>query len=127
MGEDPGAIRAEIDATRTHMGETADALADKASAREQVKQRADIAKDMVSRATGTGTAGDLVGKARGYANNPEQLIGLAQQAASQAQRAQVAAKKNPTWAGAAGVIIVALATVRAQARRRKARRRTARS
>jgi ElaB/YqjD/DUF883 family membrane-anchored ribosome-binding protein len=81
MGEDPGAIRAEIEETRERMGDTVDALAYKADvktrAKESVSEKVDTlkskvtgAKDTVADATPSG--GDVKHRAR-------RTVGIAQE------------------------------------------------
>lgn len=94
MGQDPGAIREEIAATREQMSQTADAISDKLDARAQLRRRTAEVKDVV-RSRGTAAKDTAVTTARTYAANP----GLAaERAKTAAQRAQVTVRENPTSA-----------------------------
>lgn len=65
MGQDPDAIREDIAATREHMGETVDALVEKAHGSARVKQRLVAARGTLagnprSLASAAGTSAALV-------------------------------------------------------------------
>jgi gas vesicle protein len=87
MGEDPDAIRAEIEQTRAHMGDTVDALTYKADVKERAKDKVSETKDKISgaasRVTGrvsdaTPDAGEVKGQARWAAGvAQENPLGLA--------------------------------------------------
>lgn len=106
MGQDPGAIRADIEATREHMGRTVDALTAKTSGPARARHQAVATKDdLMNRATAT--KNDLAGRARGYAAHPGQA---AEQTKTQARRARAAARNNPkSLASAAGTGVALVA------------------
>ena len=91
MGEDPDRIRQEIEATRSEMGETVDALSYKADVKSRAKESLMDKKDSL-KAKVTG-AGDRVGEA-----TPD-----AQQVKQGAQRAAGVAQENPIGLALASV------------------------
>lgn len=129
MGEDPGEIREQIEATRDRMSETADALAYKANVRARVTEKATAKKDaLLGRARRavpanrqeaveqiSATKLRLVGTARGVATNPRQAR---EQFLERTRHAAVAVRGNPQVIGVTG----GLAVVLALAARRRARR-----
>ena len=52
MGQEPGQIREEIEQTRDRMGETVDALSDKANVGKRVKQSVADKRDQVKESVG---------------------------------------------------------------------------
>ena len=128
MGEDPGQIREEIEATRERMSETADALAHKADVPARARESAQARRDALlakvraavpqdrAQAVGQVNAAKqaLVGRARGLAQNPQQAV-------DSARSAVLAAKQQPQrLAVAAGA--VALLGLRKRRRSRRSRR-----
>ncbi len=113
MGEDPGEIREQIEATRDRMSETADALAYKADVRARVKDKAAVKKDaLVDRVRSAAPANRaealeqvtaikqwLVSTARGVATNPRQAQ---EQSVDVARRAVDAARRNSRVVAVAG-------------------------
>ncbi len=119
MGQDPGAIRADIEATREHMGKTVDALTAKTSGPARAKQQAIATKDgLMNRATAT--KNDLVGRARGYAAHPGQAAG---QTKTQARRARATARNDPkslaSVAGTAAALVAGFVALATRARHRQ--------
>jgi len=115
VGEDPGQIREEIEATRERMTETADALAAKANMRARAKEKAQARRDAVlarvravapqnrDQAIGQAQAARqaLAGRARGLAQNPQQAVDSARSAA-------LAAKQQPQWVALASGVVALL-------------------
>lgn len=93
MGQDPDAIRREIDETRGRMGETADAIGYKADVKERAKDAVSERKDAV-----VGKVGDMTSKVTGAVPEGEQVK-------DGARRAGGVAQSNPLGLaiGAAGV------------------------
>jgi hypothetical protein len=80
MGEDPGAIREDIERTREQMGETVEAIGYKADVPSRTKEKVSERKDaLVSKVTGaTPDAGEVKGGARKAAGiAQENPLGLA--------------------------------------------------
>ena len=105
MGQDPDAIRQDLEQTRAEMGETVDAVGYKADvpsrAKERVADKADAAKSRVREATrrakqamagSTARAGDTVGGAVSRASDATASGGQVKQ---QARRAAGLAQENP--------------------------------
>jgi Protein of unknown function (DUF3618) len=96
MGQDPDAIRQDIEATRAEMTDTVEAIGYKADvpsrAKEKVSEKVDAARAKVSEATtrakqavvGT-TAGDTAGRVRDATPSGEQVKRTARRAAGLAQ------------------------------------------
>jgi len=95
MGEDPRAIRAQIDETRARMGDTVEALSYKTDVKARARDAVTGKKDaIVNRITGVkdaivGTASDATGTVASAIGDtlpdPEQVKGQARRAASVAQ------------------------------------------
>ena len=100
MGEDPGQIRQEIEATRERMAETADALAYKANVPARAKETAQARREALlalvragvpqnrDQSVGQAKAAQqaLVEKARGLAQNQQQAVDSALSAALAARQ-----------------------------------------
>ena len=128
MGEDPGQIRQEIEATRERMAETADALAYKANVPARAKETAQARREALlarvragvpqnrDQAVGQAKAAQqaVVEKARGLAQNPQQAVDSARSAA-------LAARQQPGWV-AMGSALVALLGLRKLRGSRRSRR-----
>src|ERR1051325_2077035 len=91
MGEDPDAIRAEIERTRAEMGDTVDALGYKADVKSRAKDKVSETKDRI---TGpilgakdriTGTASDAGGRLSDATPSAGEVKGQAKRAAGVAQ------------------------------------------
>jgi len=80
MGEDTQAIRAEIAATREHMGETADAIAYRADVKARTKDRVNSKVDRMRRGLGLG-----VSRVTAAAPSPDDVRDGAARAAGLAQ------------------------------------------
>jgi hypothetical protein len=118
VGEDPGQIREEIEATRERMAETADALAYKANVPARAKETAQARREAMLARVRAGVPQDrdqavgqakaaqqaLVEKARALAQNPQSAVDSARSAA-------LAARQQPGWV-AAGSALVALLGLR---------------
>jgi hypothetical protein len=128
VGEDPGQIRQEIEATRERMAETADALAYKANVPARAKETAQARREALlarvragmpqnrDQAVGQAKAAQqvVVEKARGLARNPQQAVDSARSAA-------LAARQQPGWV-AMGSALVALLGLRKLRGSRRSRR-----
>jgi gas vesicle protein len=85
MGEDPNAIRAEIERTREEMGETVDALGYKADVKSRAKDKMTDTKDrLTSKITGakdsvSGTVSDNTPDADQVKAKGRQAVGIAQE------------------------------------------------
>jgi gas vesicle protein len=94
MGQDPAAIREEIEHTRDHIGETVDALGYKADvparAKDAVSERLDTAKDTVSERFGT-----LKSKVGGVGTQVSDAAPDAGEVADGARKAAGVAQENP--------------------------------
>ncbi len=137
MGQDPSEIREQIEQTRERLGETADALADKANVRARVTQNATARKNALLGRLRQAAPSDrdqavaqlsrtkqrFVDAARHAAQNPQQTR---EQATQAAQHAVAAARARPQLPSAAGALIVLLGLRRAR-KARSARRQGAAS
>lgn len=117
MGQDPSAIREDIEATRGRMGETVDALTERTDAPARARQRWATSRDeLVS--TASATKDDLVGKTRAYISNPGRA---ARDARARLQRAWSAARENPrsaaSGAGAVTAVVTGFVAMAVRARR----------
>jgi Protein of unknown function (DUF3618) len=105
MGQDPDAIRQDIEQTRAEMSETVEAIGYKADvpsrAKEKVSQKVDAARAKVSQATSrakeavagsTADAGDTAG---GVASRVRDATPSGEQVKQQARRAAGLAQENP--------------------------------
>jgi hypothetical protein len=94
MGEDPRAIRSEIEDTRERMGDTVDALAYKADvksrAKESVSDKVDSVKEKI-----TGAKDTVAGKATSARDSVSDSTPDAQQVKQQTKRAVGIAQENP--------------------------------
>ena len=132
MGQDPGQIREEIEATRERMSQTADALAYKADVRARAKESATAKKDaLLGRMRSAAPAnrdqaleqaraaqGLVIKRAREVKENPQQAR---DQALDTARRAAAAVRANPQPAAIAGALTVLLGLRRVRRSRRAAR------
>src|SRR5256885_13891352 len=83
MGQDPDAIRAEIEETRAQMGDTVDALSYKADVKGRAKDKVSETKDRI-----TGAAGRVTGRVSDATPDSGEVKG-------QARRAAGVAPENP--------------------------------
>ncbi len=94
MGEDPSAIRNEIEDTRERMGDTVDALAYKADvksrAKESVSDKVDSVKEKI-----TGAKDSVVGTASGAKDSVSDRTPDSDQVKQQTKRAVGVAQENP--------------------------------
>src|SRR4051812_21026693 len=85
MGEDPNAIRAEIERTREEMGDTVDALGYKADVKSRAKDKMTDTKDRITgKITGakdsvTGTVSDRTPDAGEVKAQGRKAVGIAQE------------------------------------------------
>ena len=131
MGQDPGEIREEIEATRDRMSETADALAHKVNVPARTKEKVAARKDaLLSKVhdvapTNRQEAAEqlavgkqlLVGKAREVAKNPRQA---GRQSLDTTKRATAAARRNPRVVAIAGGLAAVLGLAAYRRTRRSA-------
>jgi hypothetical protein len=131
VGQDPGEIREEIEATRDRMSETADALAYKVNVPARTKEKVAARKDaLLSKVrdvapTNRQEAAEqlavgkqlLVGKAREVAKNPRQA---GRQSLDTTKRAATAARRNPRVVAIAGGLAAVLGLAAYRATRRSA-------
>src|SRR3954447_569630 len=80
MGQDPDAIRAEIEETRAQMGDTVDALGYKADVKGRAKDKVSETKDRI-----TGAVGGMTGRVSEATPDGDQVSRQARRAASTAQ------------------------------------------
>jgi gas vesicle protein/phage tail protein X len=94
MGEDPRAIRAQIDQTRARMGDTVEALSYKTDVKARTGDAiAEKKNAVVNRITGMKDA--VVGTASGTASNVGEALPAGEDVAAQARRAAGVAQENP--------------------------------
>jgi hypothetical protein len=106
---DPDEIKAEIEATRAELAETADALAAKLDVKAQAKEKAQVAGERLAA---------KVDQVRAAAPEPVQnAIGKAEQAA-QPVLAKAAEDKQRTAATVGGVLVVVMFVRRLRKRKR---------
>ena len=131
MGQDPGEIREEIEATRDRMSETADALAYKVNVPARTKEKVAARKDaLLSKLrdvapTNRQEAAEqlavgkqlLVGKAREVAKDPRQA---GRQSLDTTKRATAAVRRNPRVVAIAGGLAAVLGLAAYRATRRSA-------
>jgi len=81
MGEDPRAIRAEIEDTRERMGDTVDALAYKADVKSRTKEKVtDKVDSLKEKVTGaTGTVSDAAPSGDDVKQGAQRAVGVAQE------------------------------------------------
>ena len=129
MGEDPGQIRQEIEATRERMAETADALAYKANVPARAKEKAQARREAVlarvraaalpqnrGQAVGQAKAAQraVVDKARALAQDPQQAV-------DSTRKAALAARQQPQWVAAASAVVALLVLRKLRGARRTRR------
>jgi hypothetical protein len=131
VGQDPGEIREEIEATRDRMSETADTLAYKVNVPARTKEKMAARKDALltkvrdvaptnrQEAAEQFTVGKqlLLGKAREVAKNPRQA---GRQSLDTTKRATAAARRNPRVVAIAGGLAVVLGLAAYRRTRRSA-------
>jgi Protein of unknown function (DUF3618) len=131
VGQDPGEIREEIEATRDRMSETADALAYKVNVPARTKEKVAARKDALLTKvrdvapTNRQEAAEqlavgkqlLVGKAREVAKNPRQA---GRQSLETTKRATAAARRNPRVVAIAGGLVAVLGLAAYRRTRRSA-------
>jgi Protein of unknown function (DUF3618) len=134
VGQDPGEIREEIEATRDRMSETADALAYKVNVPARTKEKMAARKDALLTKvrdvapTNRQEAAEqlavgkqlLLGKAREVANNPRQA---GRQSLDTTKRAAAAARRNPRMVAIAAGLAAVLGLAAYRVTRRSAQAR----
>jgi hypothetical protein len=119
MGQDPDAIRQDIEQTRTEMSETVEAIGYKADvparAKEKVSEKMDAARSKVSEAAGrakeavAGSTADAGDTADGVASRVREATPSGEQVKQQARRAAGLAQENPLGLAIGAVAIGFLA------------------
>jgi gas vesicle protein len=97
MGEDPNAIRAEIERTREEMGETVDALGYKADVKSRAKDKMTDTRDKIT--------GKITGAKESVAGTVSDKTPEADQVKAQGRRAVGIAQENPLGLAIGGVAV----------------------
>ncbi len=104
MGEDPNAIRADIERTRAEMGDTVDALGYKADVKSRAKDRMTDTKDKITGKI-TGAKDSITGGVSDAAGTMSDRTPDAEQVKAQGRRAVGIAQENPLGLAIGGIAV----------------------